>query len=145
MLRGLFVIVSFAIASFSYGQAFPSKPLRMLVGFAPGGANDILARIVSQKIAEGLGQPVVVENRPGNAGLIAAEMLAKAPPDGYTLMLGSTGTQTIAPHLTTKMPFDALNALAPVSLVGVAPSALVVHARVPAQSVQELIALAKSR
>ena len=126
-------------------QAFPQRPLRMLVGFAPGGANDILARIVSQKLSESLGQPVIVENRPGNAGLIAAEILAKAPPDGTTLMLGSTGTQTIAPHLTAKMPFDPINALAPVSLVGVAPSALVVHAGVPAKSVQELIALAKSR
>ena len=128
-----------------HAQAFPAKPLRMLVGFAPGGANDILARIVGQKLADGLGQPVVVENRPGNAGLIAAELLAKAPPDGYTLMLGSTGTQTIAPHLTPRMPYDAVDGLAPVSLVAVAPSALVVQAALPAQSVQELIALAKSR
>src|SRR5256714_14268644 len=102
MLRGLFVIVSFAIASFSYGQAFPTKPLRMLVGFAPGGANDILARIVAQKLSGSFGQPVVVDNRPGNAGLIATELLAKAPPDGYTLLLGSTGTNSMAPHLTTK-------------------------------------------
>jgi tripartite-type tricarboxylate transporter receptor subunit TctC len=129
----------------AHAQSFPQRPLRMLVGFAPGGANDILARIVAQKLSESMAQPVVVENRPGNAGLIAAELLAKASPDGYTLMLGSTGTQTIAPHLTPKLPFDAVNAFAPVSLVGVAPSALVVHAGVPAQSVQELIALAKSR
>jgi tripartite-type tricarboxylate transporter receptor subunit TctC len=144
----LFVAVFFLhpwISGGAQAQSFPQRPLRMLVGFAPGGANDILARIVAQKLSESMGQPVVVENRPGNAGLIAAELLAKAPPDGYTLMLGSTGTQTIAPHLTPKMPFDPLNALAPVSLVGLAPSALVVHAGVPAQSVQELIALAKSR
>jgi tripartite-type tricarboxylate transporter receptor subunit TctC len=126
-------------------QTYPTRPVRLLVGFAPGGANDILARIVGQKLADGLGQPVLVENRPGNAGLIAAEVLAKAPADGYTLMLGSTGTQTIAPHLTPKMPYDAQNGLAPVSLVGVAPSALVVHAALPAQSVQDLITLAKSR
>jgi tripartite-type tricarboxylate transporter receptor subunit TctC len=144
----LFVALFFLhpwISGGAHAQSFPQRPLRMLVGFAPGGANDILARIVAQKLSESMGQPVVVENRPGNAGLIAAEILAKAPPDGYTLMLGSTGTQTIAPHLTPKLPFDALNALAPVSLVGVAPSALVVHAGVPARSVQELIALAKSR
>jgi tripartite-type tricarboxylate transporter receptor subunit TctC len=144
----LFVLVFFLhpwISGGAHAQSFPQRPLRMLVGFAPGGANDILARIVSQKLSESMGQPVLVENRPGNAGLIAAELLAKAPPDGYTLMLGSTGTQTIAPHLTAKLPFDALNALAPVSLVGVAPSALVVHAGVPAKSVQELIALARSR
>ena len=144
----VFILVFFIhpwITGGAQAQAFPQRPLRMLVGFAPGGANDILARIVSQKLSESLGQPVLVENRPGNAGLIAAELLAKAPPDGYTLMLGSTGTQTIAPHLTAKMPFDPVNAFAPVSLVGVAPSALVVHAGVPAKSVQELIALAKSR
>jgi len=144
----IFVVVFFAhpwITGGAQAQAYPQRPLRMLVGFAPGGANDILARIVAQKLSESMGQPVVVDNRPGNAGLIAAELLAKAPPDGYTLMLGSTGTQTIAPHLTAKMPFDPVNALAPVSLVGVAPSALVVHAGVPAKSVQELIALAKSR
>ena len=144
----VFLLVFFAHPWLSGGaqaQPFPQRPLRMLVGFAPGGANDILARIVSQRLSESLGQPVVVENRPGNAGLIAAELLAKAPPDGYTLMLGSTGTQTIAPHLTAKLPFDPVNALAPVSLVGVAPSALVIHAGVPAKSVQELVALAKAR
>jgi tripartite-type tricarboxylate transporter receptor subunit TctC len=133
------------ISGGAHAQSFPQRPLRMLVGFAPGGANDILARIVAQKLSESMAQPVLVENRPGNAGLIAAELLAKAPPDSHTLMLGSTGTQTIAPHLAPKLPFDALNALAPVSLVGWAPSALVVHAGVPARSVQELIALAKSR
>lgn len=143
-MRLVLWVLLFAAGAAS-AQPFPSKPMRMLVGFAPGGANDILARIVSQKLAEGLRQPVVVENRPGNAGLIAAELLAKAPADGHTLMLGSTGTQTIAPHLSPKMPFDPLNALAPVSLVGMAPSALVVNAAVPAQSVQELIKLAKSK
>ncbi len=126
-------------------QSFPSRPLRMLVGFAPGGANDILARIVSQKLAESLGQPVVVENRPGNAGLIAAEALAKAPPDGLTLMLGSTGTQTMAPHLTSRLPYDALHAFAPASLVGTTPNALVVRPTLPVQSVRELIEYARTR
>jgi tripartite-type tricarboxylate transporter receptor subunit TctC len=144
-LRIAVLAVALAVAPVLHAQTYPTKPLRMLVGFAPGGANDILARIVGQKLADGFGQPVVVENRPGNAGLIAADLLAKAPADGYTLMLGSTGTQTIAPHLTPKMPYDALDGLAPVSLVAVASSALVVHAALPAQSVQELIALAKSR
>jgi tripartite-type tricarboxylate transporter receptor subunit TctC len=149
-LLGLALFVAFLLVhpwlfGVAAAQAYPSKPLRMLVGFAPGGANDILARIMAQKLSESLGQPVIVENRPGNAGLIAAEMLAKAPADGYTLMLGSTGTQTIAPNLTATLPYDAVNALAPVSLVGSAPSALVVHAGLPANSVRELIALAKSR
>jgi tripartite-type tricarboxylate transporter receptor subunit TctC len=124
---------------------YPAKPVRMLVGFPPGGANDIVARITAQKLTETLGQPVVVENRPGNAGVVAAEALSKATPDGYTLMLGSTGTNSIAPALTSKLPYDAVNAFVPVGLIGIAPSAMVVNAAVPAQSIRELIALAKSK
>ena len=124
-------------------QPYPTKAVRMLVGFAPGGANDILARIVGQRLADSMGQPVVVENRPGAAGLIAAEMLAKAPADGYTLMLGSTGTQTMAPHLN-KVHYDALNAFTPVSPVGSTPNALVVRPTLPVQDVRELIEYAKT-
>ena len=138
----LALLVVAAIAA--HGQALPSRPLHMLVGFAPGGANDILARIVAQKMAENLGHPVVVENRPGNSGLIAAEALAKTAADGTTLMLGSTGTQTMAPHLT-KVPYDALNAFAPLSLVGSTPNALVVRSSLPVQTVQELIEYAKKK
>ena len=151
--RPLIGLVAFAVLFFVHpwisggarAQGFPAKPLRMLVGFAPGGANDILARIVAQQLSASLGQPVVVENRPGNSGLIAAELLAKAPPDGYTLMLGSTGTQTMAPHLAFRLGYDALNAFAPVSLVGSTPTALVVRPDLPAQSVEELIELAKRK
>jgi len=117
----------------------------MLVGFPPGGTNDLMARIVAQKLSETLGQPVVVENRPGASGVIAAEALARAAPDGYTLMLGSTGTNTIAPALSPKLPYDPVRDLAPVGLVGIASSALVVNAGVPAANVAELVALAKTR
>jgi tripartite-type tricarboxylate transporter receptor subunit TctC len=117
----------------------------MLVGFPPGGTNDLMARIVAQKLGESLGQPVVVENRPGASGVIAAEVTARAAPDGYTLMLGSTGTNTIAPALNARLPYDPVRDLAPVGLVGIASSALVVNAAVPAGSVAELVALAKSR
>lgn len=134
-----------ALAQPALAQPYATKPLRMLVGFPPGGANDIVARVTAQRLAEELGQPVLVENRPGNAGVIAAEAVARAAPDGTTLMLGSTGTNSIAPALTTKLPYDPITGLAPVSLVGVAPSCLVVNASVPAQSVRELIALAKAR
>jgi len=116
----------------------------MLVGFPPGGTNDLMARIVAQKLGESLGQPVVVENRPGASGVIAAELLARAAPDGYTLMLGSTGTNTIAPALNAKLPYDPVRDLAPVGLVGIAASALVVNAQVPAHNVAELIALCKA-
>jgi tripartite-type tricarboxylate transporter receptor subunit TctC len=143
-MKLLFVLFALA-AGLAQAQGFPSKPLRMLVGFAPGGANDILARIVSQQLSESLGQPVIVENRAGNAGLIAADLLARAAPDGHTLMLGSTGTQTIAPNLTPGLPYDPLNGLAPVSLVGATPSALAVNPALPARSLPELIALAKAR
>ena len=129
------VALLLAGVSSAQAQGYPTKPVHMLVGFAPGGANDILARIVAQPLAARLGQPVVVENRPGNAGLIAAEALAKAAPDGYTLMLGSTGTQTMAPHLT-RLHYDALNAFTPISLVGSTPNALVVRATLPVQDVR---------
>jgi tripartite-type tricarboxylate transporter receptor subunit TctC len=136
-------LVLAALCAVAHAQ-LPAKPLRMLVGFAPGGANDILARIVAERMSEGLGQPVVVENRPGNAGLIAAELLAKSAPDGTTLMLGSTGTQTMAPHLT-RLPYDALNAFAPVALIGSTPNALVVRPTLAAQTLDEVIELAKQR
>ena len=138
------LLIALGVAPLAHAQSFPSKPLHMLVGFAPGGANDILARIVSARMAETLGQPVVVENRPGASGLIAAEAVAKSAPDGYTLMLGSTGTQTMAPHLS-HVNFDPVNGLTPVSLVGSTPSALVVRQNLPVQNVEDLIELAKKK
>ena len=129
----------------AYAQGYPSRPLRMVVGFPPGGGNDIVARIVGSRLGELLGQAVVVENRPGNAGVIGADAVAKAAPDGYTLYLGSTGTNSIAPSLNAKMPYDPVKDLATVGLVAIAPSVLVINANVPARSVRELIALAKSR
>lgn len=149
-LIGIFVFfVVFFLHPWLFGvaaaQGYAAKPVHMLVGFAPGGANDILARLVSQKLAESLAQPVLVENRPGNAGLIAAEQLAKSAPDGYSLMLGSTGTQTMAPHLQARLGFDAQRAFAPVSLVGSTPNALAVRPTLPVQTLQELIELAKRR
>ena len=143
-IRPLAILVLALAANAAQAQAYPTKTIHMLVGFAPGGANDILARIVGQKLADSMAQPVVVENRPGAAGLIAAEALAKSPPDGYTLMLGSTGTQTMAPHLT-KLHYDALNAFTPISLVGSTPNALVVRPTLPVQDVRELIEYAKTR
>jgi tripartite-type tricarboxylate transporter receptor subunit TctC len=144
-MKRVFVLLACLAAAFAaQAQTYPTRTIHMLVGFAPGGANDILARIVGQKLADSMGQPVLVENRPGAAGLLAAEMLAKAPPDGYTLMLGSTGTQTMAPHLT-RVHYDPLNAFTPVALVGSTPNALVVRPTLPVGDVRELIEYAKSR
>ena len=131
-------------ASTAFSQGYPAKPLRMVVGFPPGGGNDIVARIIAARMQEGLGQPVVVENRPGNAGVIGAELVAKAAPDGYTLYLGSTGN-SIAPAIQARLPYDPANGIAPVSMVGVAPSVIVMNSGVPVRSIAELIAHAKSR
>jgi tripartite-type tricarboxylate transporter receptor subunit TctC len=127
------------------GQAYPSRPVRVLVGFAPGGPNDIIARAYAARLAEALGQPFVVENRPGATGNLAAEAVAKAAPDGHTLMLGSTGTNAVNPSLYPKLAFDLVKDLTPVTQVATGPSALAVHPRVSAQNVRELIALAKAQ
>lgn len=124
-------------------DAWPSQPLKMLVGFAPGGANDIVARIIAKEMQQSLGQPVVVENRGGAGGLIASELLAKAPKNGYTLLLGSIGNNTIAPVLATKLSFDPRKDIQPISLVAESGNALLVNAQLPYQSVKELIEAAR--
>lgn len=128
-----------------YGQAFPSRPLHMIVAFPPGGPNDIVGRIVAQKLGDALGQSVVVENRPGASGNIGTELVARAAPDGYTLLLGSAGPQAINPALYKNLPFDVLRDLVPIALVAQVPSALVVNPSLPVRNVAELIALAKQQ
>jgi tripartite-type tricarboxylate transporter receptor subunit TctC len=124
-------------------QTYPSKPIRLLVGFAPGGAVDISARVIAQKLAETIGQPVLVDNRPGAAGNIAAESTARAAPDGHTLLVANV---TIAmPSQFAKLGYDVTRDLAPVSLIAVGPSVLVVHPSVPVRNVKELIALARAK
>jgi tripartite-type tricarboxylate transporter receptor subunit TctC len=125
-------------------QQFPTKPLRIMVGFAPGGTNDILARVLSAHMGESLGQPIVVENRAGAVGVIASDAVAKAAPDGHTLLLGSLGTQGILPALRKSMPYDPVKDLLPVSLVGLTGTVLAVRQNLPAQTVRDLIALAKA-
>jgi tripartite-type tricarboxylate transporter receptor subunit TctC len=142
--KSLLAALCVAFALPAAAQGFPSKPIRMMVGFAPGGTNDILARVIGQRLSDALGQPVVVDNRPGATGVIAAEMVARAEPDGHTLLLGSTGSQTIVPALQ-KLPYDPVKDLLPVSLVGVAGLVLVVNPNVPANSVRELVELARSK
>jgi tripartite-type tricarboxylate transporter receptor subunit TctC len=139
-------IVALALAATgAAAQTYPAKPVRFIVPFAAGGGSDLVARTVAQKITEALGQPVVVDNRAGAAGTIGAEVAAKSPPDGYTLLLGSNGPLAINPSLYAKLPYDAARDFAPVSLVTVMPFVLVVHPALPVKSVKELIALAKAR
>ena len=123
---------------------YPNHPVRIVVPFPAGGTTDILARATAQKLTETLGQPFVVENRPGAAGNIGAEIVAKSPPDGYTMLMGTVGTHAINASLYEKMPYDHVKDFVPVVLVAGVPNVLVVHPSVPAKSVQELIAYAKA-
>jgi tripartite-type tricarboxylate transporter receptor subunit TctC len=124
---------------------YPTKPIRLLVGFAPGGGTDTTARAISQKLTASLGQQVIVDNRPGVSGNIAAEITANAPPDGYTVLLSTIGALAINPSLLKKMPFDPIKDLAPVTRAADSTNFLVVHPSVPASSVKDLIALAKAK
>jgi tripartite-type tricarboxylate transporter receptor subunit TctC len=124
---------------------YPDRPIKIVVGFAPGGGTDVAARIVAQKLSEGFGQSVVVENRPGASGMIADDAVAKAPPDGYTLMLGTQTTLAVAPALYRKFNFDPAKEFVGVSMTGISPLALVVPPSLPAQSVKDVIAMAKAK
>ena len=126
-------------------QQYPSKPVRMIVGFPPGGGTDVVARVISQRLSDWWGQGVVVENRAGATGTIGADVVAKSPPDGYTLIMGHVNSHAIAPNLFKKLPYDALKDFAPVSYVGYVPNVLVVYPAVPARTMKELIALAKAK
>ena len=125
--------------------AYPNRPVRLIAPFPPGGTSDVLSRLLAQKMSDGLGQPVTVENRPGAAANIGHELAARAPADGYTLILSNSSTFVNNPHLYKKMPFDPFTDFAPVSLVASAGQVLVVNPSVPANSVAELIALAKAK
>jgi tripartite-type tricarboxylate transporter receptor subunit TctC len=127
-----------------WAQDYPVKPIRLLVGFTPGGGTDLMARLISPKLSEALGQPVVVENRPGAGTNIAIEIVAKAAPDGYTLLMG-TPPVLINKFLYKKLPFDALRDLAGVSLFSFSPNVQVANSSVPAKNVKELIALARAK
>jgi tripartite-type tricarboxylate transporter receptor subunit TctC len=128
----------------AFAQAYPTKPVKVIAGFPPGGAADLLARVVADKLSASLGQSFVVENRPGAGGTIGADAVAKAAPDGYTLLLGVTASQTIAPSIYKSLPYDASNAFKPVALVATIPVTLVVHPSVQANTARELVAIAKA-
>lgn len=125
-------------------QAYPAKPVRLLVPFAPGGTTDVLARLLGQRLSEGLGQQFVVENRPGAGGNIGTELAARAPADGYTLVMSFDGTMAINPSVYRKLPFDPQRDLAPVANVAQVPLLIVVHPALAAASIAEFVALAKA-
>lgn len=129
----------------AWAQSYPSKPLRIVVPQLPGGGNDTIARMIAQKLTVALKQQVVADNRPGAGGLIAAELVAKSAPDGYTLLLANVATMAIIPNVQKKVPYDPVKDFEPVSLVASAPLLVVVHPSLPVTSVKQLIALAKAK
>jgi tripartite-type tricarboxylate transporter receptor subunit TctC len=144
-IQSLVGAVALLAALHASAQTYPSRPIRLIVPFAPGGNVDITARAVAPGLSEVLGQQVVVENRPGAGGTIATDFVAKAPPDGYTLLMGSSSVMTNGPALYPKLPYDVIRDLAPVGRVSVVPLAIITHPSVPARTAKDLIALAKSQ
>lgn len=134
-----------AVATNAYAQTYPSKPIRIIVTQPPGGGNDTIARMVAERISKPLKQQVVVDNRGGAGGVVAADLAAKSPPDGYTLFLGNVATLAIIPHLMKKVPYDPLKDFEPVTLIATAPMLVVVHPSVPVNNIKQLIAFAKAR
>jgi len=143
-LLTLLAAVSTAVSCFAQAQPWPSKPIRYIVPFAPGGTTDILGRMVASGMSASLGQPVVVENKPGQAGSIGAAELARAAPDGYTIGGGTISSHAINATLYPKLPYDPLKDFAPITMLATLPNMLIVHPSVKAENVRELIALLKA-
>ena len=142
VLAGLVLACCTSLAS---AQAWPSKPVRWIVPFAPGGTTDILARTIGEKLSVALGQPVIIDNRPGAGGGVGAELAAKSAPDGYTLVGGTISTHAINASLYSKLPYDPVKDFAPITLIARLPNMLVINPRIPANNVRELIALMKAK
>ena len=139
-----FFLLALSAASVVAQDAFPNKPIRLIVGYSAGGGNDIIARVVAGKMGEGLGQSVIIENRPGAQSIIAAELVAKAAPDGYTILMGPSGPMTMNPATYSKLPYSPLKDFIPISMIGQFPLILGVAASGPLKSVKDLIAWAKA-
>ena len=139
------LLASIAVPGRGLAQAWPARPVRLIVPFPPGGSTDILGRSIAQKLQEVLGQPFVVENKGGAGGSIGATEAARAPPDGYTLLMGHIGTLAVNPSLYPDLAYDPMRSFAPVTLIARVPNVLVVNPGVPANDVRQLIALAKSK
>jgi tripartite-type tricarboxylate transporter receptor subunit TctC len=145
MPRLLAVLLLFAFAASTHAQTYPSRPIKFVAPFPPGGSSDVLCRLLGAKLSEGLGQPVAVENRPGAAASIGHEYALKQPPDGYTIVITSSSTMVNNRYLYKQLAFDVFTDFSPISMIASAGQVLVVHPSVPAKSVAELIALAKAQ
>src|SRR5690242_16379637 len=143
MLLALAVLFPGALSAQT--ETYPSRPIRIVVAFTAGGTTDIIARLVGKKMTDAWGQPVVVDNRPGAGGNLGSNLVAKAPPDGYTLLIGSVGPLAVNATLYPNMPYDNLKDFAPICLVAEVPNMLVVHPSVPVHTVQDLVDLARAK
>ncbi len=140
-----FLLAAAAVnAAPAFAQQYPLRPIRLIVGFPPGGGTDIIARMLGQKLTEAWGQQVIVENRPGATGMIGANAVAKSAPDGYTLLMGHVNSNAIAPSLSQKPPYDPLRDFSSVAYIGYVPNVLVVRSSTPVKNVKELVAMAKA-
>ena len=144
LIAALCALAAVAAAPAALAQKYPSKPIRLVVGYSPGGGNDLIARIVAAKLQGKLGQPVVVDNKPGAQSIVAAELVAKAPPDGYTLLIAPSGPMTINPAVYSKLPYDPQKDFEPVSLLAEFPLLLMVGADQPVKSMKELVEYGKA-
>lgn len=142
--RVLLALGCLAVATGAPAQTWPAKPIHWISPWAPGGGNDVLSRSIAGEISKTLGQPVVVENRPGASGVIGTDLVAKAPPDGYMLTLGAPATHATAPSMYPNLPYDPVRDFTPITLVGTVASVLVVHPSIPATTLAELIAYLKA-
>jgi tripartite-type tricarboxylate transporter receptor subunit TctC len=138
-------LLALSLPSITQAAQYPTKPVRLIVPFPAGGTTDVMGRLIGQQLATRLGQQFIIDNRPGAAGGLGADLAAKAPPDGYTLLLGAVATHSINPSLYARLPYDAVKDFEPVALLGTLPNVLVVNPNVPARTLQELIALAKAK
>lgn len=143
-MRTIFIVLMFALAGTATAQDYPSRTVRIIVPFSAGGGTDLIARLVAQKLTQSLGSTFIVENRPGAGGTVGTAVVAKSPPDGYTLIVVSS-SHGINPSVYKALPYDTMRDLAPVSLLMSGPALLVTHPSVPAKSVKELVALARAR
>ena len=145
MIRPLAALLLVLCSTIAQAQAWPNKPVRVIVPFAPGGASDLMPRLVGEKLTAIWGQAVVIDNRPGAAGNLGMEAGAKAPPDGYTLLSAPNGNMVVNPHMYSKLAYDVFRDLAPITRIAAVQNVLVVHPDVPAKTVMELVALAKAK
>ncbi len=145
VLRSFVAVVLSSVSLFAFAQqAYPTKPIRLIVGFAPGGGTDIVARALAPKMSEILGQSVIIENKSGAAGTIGADQVAKSNPDGYTLLVGHSNSNAIAPFVLTNVPYNPATDFTPITYLGYVPNVLVVKASLPVNTVAQLISLAKA-